>query len=511
MPEEIASDPELQDGTPVRDSAREDAPATAAGDAGGFISRHPLATVAILALLAVVPFHTSRGLYETTEGRYAECARQTMITGKWDQPVLNGEHHWTKPPLTYMAIGGGIRLFGCNTLGARAYLVPCFLVTVLAVYWLAFNLFGPRAALLAAVIHASSPLVMVSTQVVSADVPLVMWEALALAAFWHAVRRRNRWFVVLSWALLGMAFVTKGPPALLPLLALVPVSLVIKRRGIDAPSLFSPLNLLGLLCFLVLGLSWYVVEAFRHEGLASYWLLSEVVKRNFTGASNRNSEWYKSITVYAPVIIFAAGPWLFWALWRLRGRWEVLDSRRDEAGRIKVEWLFLLLSFFLPLLVFLVSRSRLHLYALPLSVPLSVALGEVFVRLESRRAVSTRAIGVLAVAMILAFAVGKGIWPRVTRSRDMRPLAQSMEEVCAASPGLEIYRCGRELNGLQYYLRREIPTVSVKKTRHLLNDSRPLVVVMDEKDVRKLKSVPDLNVLRIEGMPYALVSPGSKP
>ena len=71
-----------------------------------------LALVAAFAFVNAAAFQGSRGLYETTEGRYAECARETMLTGDWDDPVLDGHPHWSKPPLTYAAIMAGTRLCG---------------------------------------------------------------------------------------------------------------------------------------------------------------------------------------------------------------------------------------------------------------------------------------------------------------------------------------------------------------------------------------------------------------
>ena len=46
-----------------------------------------------LALAGTVAFQGSRGLFETTEGRYAECARETMASGDYDDPILNGQPH----------------------------------------------------------------------------------------------------------------------------------------------------------------------------------------------------------------------------------------------------------------------------------------------------------------------------------------------------------------------------------------------------------------------------------
>ncbi|MCK4510708.1 glycosyltransferase, partial [bacterium] len=68
----------------------------------------------VLAALLAFAFQGSRGLYETTEGRYAESAREMLETGDWLVPRLDYEPHWTKPPLTYWALAGGMALLGEN-------------------------------------------------------------------------------------------------------------------------------------------------------------------------------------------------------------------------------------------------------------------------------------------------------------------------------------------------------------------------------------------------------------
>ncbi|HQC03833.1 MAG TPA: hypothetical protein PLQ73_15910, partial [Planctomycetota bacterium] len=57
------------------------------------LPKRPLLFVMILSTLVGFAFQGSRGLYESTEGRYAECARQSMEQGTLDEPVLNGENH----------------------------------------------------------------------------------------------------------------------------------------------------------------------------------------------------------------------------------------------------------------------------------------------------------------------------------------------------------------------------------------------------------------------------------
>jgi 4-amino-4-deoxy-L-arabinose transferase-like glycosyltransferase len=95
-----------------------------------------LVLVALSAIIAFA-FQGSRGLYETTEGRFAEAAREMLETGDWLVPRLDYAPHWTKPPLSYWTVAGGMALFGTNEWGARFSNAAVFVLTVLAVSALA--------------------------------------------------------------------------------------------------------------------------------------------------------------------------------------------------------------------------------------------------------------------------------------------------------------------------------------------------------------------------------------
>ncbi len=133
-------------------------------------------------------FQGSRGLYETTEGRYAEAALETLLSGRLLEPTLNGKPHWTKPPLTYWAIAAGLRLFGHNTWGVRAYLVLAWVVLVASIDWAGGVLWGRRAGALSALIAATTPMFAAAAHVVSTDLLLTTWAALTVALFFHGLQ-----------------------------------------------------------------------------------------------------------------------------------------------------------------------------------------------------------------------------------------------------------------------------------------------------------------------------------
>ena len=95
-------------------------------------------------------FQGTRGLYETSEGRYAECAREMLETGHYLEPQLGYQPHLNKPPLTYWAIMGNLKLLGNNEWAVRLYNAVAFALTVLVVTNLGSVLWNRKCGLIRA-------------------------------------------------------------------------------------------------------------------------------------------------------------------------------------------------------------------------------------------------------------------------------------------------------------------------------------------------------------------------
>jgi 4-amino-4-deoxy-L-arabinose transferase-like glycosyltransferase len=408
----------------------------------------------VMALLISFAFQGTRGLYETSEGRYAEVAREMMEGGDYLEPTMGYKPHWTKPPLTYWATVAGMGLLGCNEWGARLFNSLALFATVLLVAHIGGTLWDRKTGLIAGFVYASSLYPVLAAHVLTTDTLLTLWEVWAVLCYVKALyssspRKAKRWMMGM-WFLFGLGFLTKGPPALLPLLPMAVWSIWHKHA-----SLWS--NPLGAVVFLVVGLSCYGVVILRHPDLLSYFLFVEAVEKVGSGTV-QNSEWYKPFILYLPALTLGAGPWFYLGVKTLRQRGlfkpGVLWGQLKEGSRGG----FLVLWLLLPLAIFFLVRGRLILYVLPLYAPVSLALargisgtGEHFVGLRRVMIVA----GITGV-VILGIKGAASLFPS---KHNMAHLYEACRAVGVEGRRFVVFDEPR-LYGLQFYLNGRLERTS---------------------------------------------------
>jgi len=372
-------------------------------------------------------------------------------------PSLDYQPHWTKPPLTYWAIAAGIRTIGLNEWGARLYNAVAFVLTVFAVVAIGNTLWNASTGIAAGLIYLTAPFPVFGAYAVSTDTLLTLWETLAALCYMKAFHRpthgRNSLGWILGmWSSWGLAFLTKGPPALLPTAAFFLFHIVRKR------SLRTFLHPWGLCLFILIGFSWYGYMALSYPGLSSYWLGKEVVARISSDEMNRNPQWYKPFIIYLPIITFGLGPWLFFLI-RLMIREGVFKVKEFVGGLLRSDHRLLLFSwFFVPFTIFWIARSRLPLYLLPLFVPLTLVLGREVSSNQLSKQVPSKII-IIAIAASLLLIGAKGYMAFYPHRNDMKALY----ELCGVKKqdSYEVITVDEpKLYGLQFYLNGKLERVS---------------------------------------------------
>lgn len=325
--------------------------------------RRPLILLGLV--LYVFAFQGSRSLWEPDEGRYTAVALEMGRLGDYVSPHLHHEvKHLSKPPLTYWLLAVSVEALGSSEWALRTPNALAFLLTILLVARMERRL-APESPLLAPLVYATCLLPFGAANVITTDTLLTLWETLAVYGFvelWWGREERRGLFRIVLWLSFGLAFLTKGPPGLLPLLAIV--LFAVSMEGIaGVRKLVSPA---GLLVFGAVGLSWYVLLGLRQPADLEHLWRYEVLARIFSPVHDRNSSWYGPLVIYVPSLLLGTLPWTGRIFKACRDGGRLSARGQDPVSFFLLSWVGL------SLLVFALSRSRMHLYVLPLFVPLAL-------------------------------------------------------------------------------------------------------------------------------------------
>lgn len=360
--------------------------------------------VAALALLALGWNLGGYPLIEPDEGRNAQIAREMARGGDWVLPHLNGLPYLDKPAPYFAAVALGLEAFGDSEGGARAASLAFVLGTVLVVWRLGRRMGPPGTGEIAAVALATMPLPLAYSRTVIPDPALLFLETATLAVAWRGFadeRRALRWFA-LSWALMGIGTITKGPVAIVvPLLILAAWGLA---GGVQLRRYFA---LRAWPWLLITGLPWFITVSLRRPDFPGYAIVYESLERVATTTQGRARPFW----FFVPVLLAGGFPWivpaaagLAWAV-----RWRA--TRRSDEGRaagFAIAWALV------PLVFFSFSQSKLPGYYLPAFPGVALGAGLFFaygLRHEAIRDAAARSAGVVA-AIMLALAVMTAVGTR---------------------------------------------------------------------------------------------------
>ena len=419
--------------------------------------RRPAWTLLGLLVLMAFAFQGTRGIYEPDEGRYTATAINMLESGDWLLPTLDGERpHLTKPPVTYWAIAASVALLGYDEWAARLPGALAFVGTGLLLFGLGRRV-CPAKPWLPPLVWSLSLAPLAGANIISTDALLVSFETAAMYAFvewWSRDAADGRRWLLAMWVAWGIAFMTKGPPGLLPLAGMVAFLAVHDRTRLRR--MFRPW---GLAAFAVVAFSWFAVVVAQQPGRLGYFLGYEVYGRVFTAVHRRNSEWYGGFQVYLPVLLAGALPWWAFALAAAGGPRQAWTRLRQGLRRRDPGLLLLLYWLLVPLAVFFLARSRLHLYVLPLFVPLALLLARPLAGWPWLTARRLAAIAGLMAAALLAL---KGTLAYWTSDRDARQMAAGLRPAVEARQAEAIVFVGmKAFYGLQLYLDAQVESLEI--------------------------------------------------
>src|SRR5271156_520127 len=180
-----------------------------------------LTLYALLAAILYLPGLGRPALWEPDEGRYAEIAREMVVSGDYVTPRDDFELYFEKPPLVYWTNAASIRIFGVNEFAVRLPAALFSIGQVVLTAALAEAMLGALAGFFAALTLALTPLFFGFARFATLDPALAFFLTAALAAFYIAARDDSfaqpsaRRLMLTSAAMLALGTLAKGPIALL--------------------------------------------------------------------------------------------------------------------------------------------------------------------------------------------------------------------------------------------------------------------------------------------------------
>jgi 4-amino-4-deoxy-L-arabinose transferase-like glycosyltransferase len=147
----------------------------------------------------------------SSEFRWAEIAREMLVTHNYFWPTINGHVYYDKPLGSYWLVIFSTPFTG--GLNEAATRLPCAIAGLLAVALLMLltrRLYDARTAILSGVILATSFSFVFFSRDASADVETIAGELAALLLFNHNEQRGGGLWVVGLWLIMAATSLTKG-------------------------------------------------------------------------------------------------------------------------------------------------------------------------------------------------------------------------------------------------------------------------------------------------------------
>jgi 4-amino-4-deoxy-L-arabinose transferase-like glycosyltransferase len=345
-----------------------------------------------------------RKLIQPDEGRYAEIAREMATSGNFITPRLNGIKYFEKPPLQYWTTAATFKLFGENEWTARIWPGLTGFLSVLLAFITANRLFGQRTALLASATLGSGLFTVLIGHINTLDMGLSFFLQLALTGMIFAnhedtANRNRRKWMLLVWAALALAMLTKG------LLCLVVCGASLVLYSLLARD-FSPWKRLelarGIPLFLAITAPWFVAVSLANPEFPHFFFIHEHFERFLTKEHGR----YQPAWYFFAILLVGTLPWTLMTLQGWLTAWGRERSGEFQPQRFLFIWAAVILGFFSA------SSSKLPSYILPMAPALAILTG-VFLANVRRKTLLTH------IALIIPVAAA-AVWfaPKITTHAD---------------------------------------------------------------------------------------------
>ena len=355
----------------------------------------------LLLLAAAFLFGLNLGGYDlwpADEPRYAQVAREMMLSDDYLVPHVNGEVYLEKPPfLMWIQAAFSWPVGDVTEVTARLPSVLSALVVLLFTYLLARRLFGPKTALWSALVLMTTQRFWWQARTGQIDMLLTACMMASLYALWRWDQdRRSRWLVML-YVGVAAGMLAKGPPALL-----FPVICILAFYWRDPASRRQTRWVIGSLSAIAVTAAWYLPARLLSTDIATDAVQSSiggnlfrnVIGRVFLGVSKAQPPWYYVVeTIPLDLLPWTLLlPWAVWWIWRTR----------NDSAMHRFLWCWTIPT----LILFSLSIGKRAIYILPLFPVFAIWIAASLQQFEQATETSKRVVRGMLALLFAAMAAG---------------------------------------------------------------------------------------------------------
>ena len=328
---------------------------------------NPVSILILVVVYALLWFGTLnyRHLIPSDEGRYAEIAREMLVTGDWVTPRYNGYKYFEKPPLQIWATATAFNIFGVGDWQARLWTALTGFLTIVFIGFTGARIYSARAGWLAAVALASSPMWVIGGHINSLDMGLSAFLVAALCSLLLAQTSSNKTYsrnwMWACWAFMALATLSKG------VIGVAIPGMVFAVYSITAWDwkIWKRLHIIsGSILFLAITAPWFVLIAQRNPEFLEFFFIHEHLQRFTQTAHSRTGPIY----FFLPLLLLGFLPWIAQVPGAIAQTWRE-RNREFSSGWLLTCWFVVILGFFS------ISQSKLPGYIIPLFPALALIVG----------------------------------------------------------------------------------------------------------------------------------------
>ena len=426
----------------------------------------------------------SMDLLSLNEGRRALAIQEMVSSGNWLLPHLNGELYLTKPPLLYWLSSSLAFIWGVNEWTLRLPSALAAIAVLIMVYRYALQQSGKWAALFAVqLLIANLGFAMLGRRAEIEMLLTALCVGSLLSALQYIQSQSSKNWIILSYFLLALALMTKGPLViLLVTLPLLIVAIYSKNPHIKAVLLSGR----GWLIFLIVGLTWYAIVSWQ----LGFDIWATIAKRDMLDKMQSESA--------KPILSYLA--WIAVDFMLLIGLFLVGVKEFFKQQFQQSRQLVLLAATILPLIIFSLFSNKHAKYLLPIypliAILLAIKLAEIF-------DAATEAKKKIIVIIALLLPIGSAIFYTLLEPKVFAYRVAVFPTFSAWVPTIkqtDLYAYQKIDSRLVYYANRPIKILDKHKLEQAKSMHRSFLLLVESDNLSTLRVEPDCTIKKFS--PY---------